>query len=276
MSQDSYKKFPKPKTRSVVGPARIIAVCNQKGGVGKTTTTINLGASLAFYGRKVLIVDLDPQGAASVALGINAYAVDLTIYDLMMDSTLDSHKAVITTSDPRVDLVPANIDLSAAEIALVSEVGRESALRRVLEQLRSEYDVILIDCQPSLGLLTINALTAADSVIIPLAAEYFALRGVKLLMDTIEKVQSRLNPNLKIDGIVTTMYNAHTLHSAEVVKSLQDGFKDRLFETVIRRTVKFPDSSVASQTMLQFSPTHNATLAYLQLAREVIAQKIVE
>ncbi|MDR2538369.1 MAG: AAA family ATPase [Bifidobacteriaceae bacterium] len=275
MPNDEYSRFSVPKPPAPDSSTRVIALCNQKGGVGKTTTAINLAASLAYYGRKVLLVDSDPQGAASAALNVNAYAVELTVYNLMMDNSISPTEAIVKTGIERLDLIPANIDLAAAEISLVTEVGRESTLKRVVDRLRSDYDVILIDCQPSLGLLTINALTAADAVIIPLAAEYFALRGVKLLMDTIEKVQSRLNPDLQVDGILTTMFNAQTLHSSEVVKTLEEGFHDKLFETIIRRTVKFPDSSVASQTMLQFSPKHPATLAYLQLAREVIAKGFV-
>jgi chromosome partitioning protein len=270
-----YSLFAQPKSLEKHGNARVIAFCNQKGGVGKTTTTINLAASLAEYGRKVLIVDLDPQGSASAALGVNAYDLEITVYNLMMDSGADPRRALVQTSVDGLDLIPANIDLAAAEIALVPEVGREAALKRSVDQLRGDYDAILIDCQPSLGLLTINALTAADSVIIPLAAEYFALRGVRLLMDTIAKVQNRLNSALKIDGIVVTMFTAHTLHSTEVVKTLREGFEKQLLETIIHRTVKFPDSSVASQTMLQFAPRHPAALAYLQLAREVIAHGFV-
>jgi len=236
---------------------------------------VNLGASLAKYGRRVLIIDLDPQGAASVALGINAYEQDYTIYDLMMDASLDPRLAIVPTSTKDLEIIPANIDLSAAEISLVSEVGREAALKRVTDKLKKDYDVILIDCQPTLGLLAINALTAADGVIIPLAAEYFALRGLKLLMQTIEKVQQRLNPKLTIDGIVVTMYVSATKHSQEVVETLKGGFKNEVLETLIKRTVKFPDSTVIAKTMLEFDPNHKAAKSYLQLAREVIQKNII-
>ncbi|MDD9205238.1 AAA family ATPase, partial [Georgenia sp. 10Sc9-8] len=213
--------FPVPPPLSGHGPARVIAMCNQKGGVGKTTTTVNLGAALAEYGRKVLLVDFDPQGAASAGLGINAHELDKTIYSMLMEPRSDVRDIIEHTSVPDLDVVPANIDLSAAEVQLVNEVAREQALMRVLRPVLDDYDVILIDCQPSLGLLTVNALTAAHGVIIPLEAEFFALRGVALLVETIEKVQDRLNPRLRIDGILATMVDLRTLHSREVVERVR-------------------------------------------------------
>ncbi|GAA2520219.1 ParA family protein [Rarobacter incanus] len=264
--------FPAPRPLNGHGPARIIAMCNQKGGVGKTTTTINLAAALAEYGRKVLIVDFDPQGAASVGLGVPVHDLDNTIYTLLMAARPDVHGAVQHTRVPGLDIIPANIDLSAAEVQLVGEVARESVLARILRDVAGEYDVILIDCQPSLGLLTVNALTAAHGVLIPLECEFFALRGVALLVETIEKVSDRLNPRLKIDGIVATMYDPRTLHAREVVERVYEAFGDNLLHTVINRTVKFPDASVAAEPITSYAPNHAGAQAYRQLARELIAR----
>ncbi len=264
--------FPVPEPLAGHGPARIIAVCNQKGGVGKTTTAINLGAALAEYGRKVLVVDFDPQGAASVGLGVNALDMETTVYEILLNSKLDPRDAVCKTNVPDLDVLPANIDLSAAEVQLVNEVARESALSRVLRPLVDDYDVIIIDCQPSLGLLTVNALTAAHGVLVPVATEFFALRGVALLVETIETVRDRINPRLKMDGIVPTLVDGRTLHSKEVLERLQEAFGDLVYDTEIRRTVKFPDASVATEPILTFAPKHPGAQAYRRLAREMIAR----
>ncbi|WP_165069525.1 ParA family protein [Marisediminicola senii] len=256
------------------GPARIISLCNQKGGVGKTTTAINLGASLAAYGRKVLAVDFDPQGALSAGLGVASHDAP-NIYDLLLGTVKDAHTAIQKTAVENLDVIPANIDLSAAEVHLVNEVAREQILARVLRQVVDEYDVILIDCQPSLGILTVNALTASHGVLIPLECEFFALRGVALLVETIEKVKDRLNPGLTLDGILPTMFDSRTLHSREVLERAVERFGDRVFDTVITRTVKFPDASVAARPILSFAPDHPASLAYLQFARELISRGAV-
>ena len=189
-------ELPEPRPLTKHGHARVISMCNQKGGVGKTTTTINLGASLAEFGRKVLLVDFDPQGSLSVGLGLNPHQMELTIYNLLMQRDVALDDVIVPTDVPGMDLLPSNIDLSAAEVQLVHEVAREQTLQRVLAPAIAHYDVILIDCQPSLGLLTVNALTASDGVIVPLECEYFALRGVALLKTTIDKVRERLNPKL--------------------------------------------------------------------------------
>src|SRR4051795_10043043 len=193
------RKLPDPKPLTEHGPAQVIAMCNQKGGVGKTTSTINLGAALVEQGRKVLLVDLDPQGALSVGLGVPSQQLDRTIYNALMERDTTLADVRVATNIAGLDLVPSNIDLSAAEVQLVSEVAREQTLMRVLSSVRADYDYVLIDCQPSLGLLTVNALTAAQGVIIPLECEFFSLRGVALLVDTIDKVKERLNPALEID-----------------------------------------------------------------------------
>ena len=270
--ENEEKDFPVPAPLESHGPARVISMCNQKGGVGKTTTTINLGAALAELGRKVLIVDFDPQGAASAGLGINAHELDSTIYDLLVANRPDIRTVVHETTVEGLDIVPANIDLSAAEVQLVNEVAREQALKRVLRPVLDEYDLILVDCQPSLGLLTINALTASHGVIIPLETEFFALRGVALLVETVERVKDRLNGSLEIDGILATMMDSRTLHSREVLERLEQAFGEQLFDTRIRRTIKFPDATVASEPITSYAPFHPGAEAYRRLAREVIAR----
>lgn len=264
--------LPEPSSPDPSRPATIFALCNQKGGVGKTTSTISLGAALVETGRKVLLVDSDPQGSLTVGLGFNAHDLDMSIYDALMDPSVTYEDIVQKTSISGLDLLPANIDLSAAEMQLVSEVGREQAMARVLAPARDEYDIVLIDCQPSLGLLTVNALTAANGVIIPLECEYFALRGVALLKDTIDKVKERTNFGLQITGLLGTMYDSRTLHGREVLKTLVEGWGDKVFHTVIRRTVKFSDSTVAGEPITVFAPGSPAADAYRQLAREVLAR----
>jgi chromosome partitioning protein len=254
----------------VHGPARVVAVCNQKGGVGKTTTTINLGAALAEVGRRVLLVDFDPQGALSVGLGIQPHDIDNTVYNLLMERDVTAHDVLFKTSVDGMDLMPSNIDLSGAEVQLVHEVGREYVLGGVLQPLMPDYDMIMIDCQPSLGLLTINALACADSVVIPLECEYFAMRGVALLMETIDKVSRRLNPKLTIDGLLATMYDSRTLHTREVLASMVNGFGDKVFHTVINRTVRFPDATVAGEPITSFDSGSAGSHSYRELAKEVL------
>ncbi|RBQ20416.1 chromosome partitioning ATPase [Spongiactinospora rosea] len=264
--------FPEPPARTSHGPARVVAMVNQKGGVGKTTTTINLGAALAECGLRVLLVDFDPQGALSVGLGINPLQLDLTIYNLLMERGVAPDEVLLKTSVEGMDLLPSNIDLSAAEVQLVTEVAREQVLGRVIKPLLPDYDVCLIDCQPSLGLLTINALTCAHGVIVPLECEFFALRGVALLMDTITKVQERLNADLEIEGLLATMYDARTLHGREVLARVVEAFDEKVFHTVINRTVRFPDATVAGEPITIFDSSSLGASAYRELAREVLAR----
>jgi len=265
-------QIPEPRPVASHGNARIISMCNQKGGVGKTTTTINLGASLAELGRKVLLVDFDPQGSLSVGLGLNPHEMDLTVYNLLMEPDVSFDEVVVPSGVPGMDLLPSNIDLSAAEVQLVHEVAREQTLQRVLAPAVKDYDVILVDCQPSLGLLTVNALTASDGVIVPLECEYFALRGVALLKTTIDKVKQRLNPRLEIDGVLGTMFDGRTLHSREVMERLVQAWGDKVFHTVIRRTVKFSDSTVAGEPITSYASSSAGADAYRQLAKEVLAR----
>jgi chromosome partitioning protein len=262
--------FPDPEPLQTHGPARIAAVCNQKGGVGKTTTTINLGAALAEQGRRVLLVDFDPQGALSVGLGFQPHELEYTIYNLLMERGLKASDVVFKTNVDGMDLLPSNIDLSGAEVQLVHEVGREFVLGGVLEPLIPDYDIVLIDCQPSLGLLTVNALACAAGVLVPLECEYFALRGVALLMETIDKVSKRLNPGLGIDGLLATMYDSRTLHSREVLAGVVKGFGDKVFHTVISRTVRFPDATVAGEPITRFDPASTGASSYRELAKEVL------
>ncbi|MCW2528812.1 MAG: ParA family protein [Pseudonocardiales bacterium] len=261
---------PEPLTSH--GPARVIALCNQKGGVGKTTSTINLGAALTEFGRRVLLVDFDPQGALSVGLGVQPHQLDLTTYNLLMERSVGIEEVLLKTNVPGMDLLPSNIDLSAAEVQLVNEVAREQTLARALAPEVGDYDYVLIDCQPSLGLLTVNALTASDGVIIPLECEFFSLRGVALLIDTIDKVQQRLNPKLQLQGILATMYDGRTLHGREVFSRVLEAFGDQVFDTVINRTVRFPETTVAGEPITTWAPTSAGAVAYRELAMEVLAR----
>ena len=270
-TQRPIPSFPEPEPLSAHGPARVVSVCNQKGGVGKTTTTINLGAALAEQGRRVLLVDFDPQGALSVGLGKgDPRQLELTIHNLLLERNVDIDEVVLKTNTEGMDLLPSNIDLSGAEVQLVHEVGREYILGQVLKPAIPHYDYIMIDCQPSLGLLTINALAASQGVLVPLECEYFAMRGVALLMETIDKVQGRINPGLEIDGFLGTMYDSRTLHTREVLSRIVEAFGDKVFHTVINRTVRFPDATVVGEPITTFDPTSMGANAYRELAKEVL------
>jgi chromosome partitioning protein len=261
-----------PDSDGVGREARIIALANQKGGVGKTTSAITLGAALAELGQRILLVDFDPQGGCAIGLGIEPGSIEVSIYNALLDRTCDVDEVILKTTVPGLDLLPSNIDLAAAELLLVQEVAREQTLLRVLAPLRVKYDFMLIDCPPSLGLLTINALTAADGVIIPLECEYYALRGMALLMDSIDRVKERLNPRLQIDGIVATMFDPRTLHSREVHGRVKEAFGPRVFETVIRKTVRFAEAPVAGEPILNYAPKSLGAMAYRNLAEEVMSR----
>ena len=252
------------------GGATIISVVNQKGGVGKTTTTINLGAALAELGRRVLLVDFDPQHSLSVGLGVSTRNLEGSIYNLMLDESTKIEDFLLKTNVPGMDMIPSHENLAAAEGALVSIIAREKVLKRVLDSVVDYYDVILIDCQPSLGLLTINALTASKYVIVPLECEYFALRGVALLVDIIDKVQKNTNPDLEILGILPTLYDKKTVHSREVLERIIEAFPESVFDTIISRTVRFPETTVAGEPITTFASSSTGAAAYRRLAREII------
>ncbi|MGH1555099.1 ParA family protein [Streptomyces sp. L7] len=264
--------FPIPGPLTSHGPATIIAMCNQKGGVGKTTSTINLGAALAEYGRRVLLVDFDPQGALSVGLGVNPMELDLTVYNLLMERGMSADEVLLKTAVPNMDLLPSNIDLSAAEVQLVSEVAREVHPAAGVEAADGRLRLHRDRLSALLGLLTVNALTAAHKVIVPLECEFFALRGVALLTETIEKVQERLNPELELDGILATMYDSRTVHSREVLARVVEAFDDHVYHTVIGRTVRFPETTVAGEPITTYASNSVGAAAYRQLAREVLAR----
>jgi chromosome partitioning protein len=259
-----------PGPRTSHGPAKVVAMCNQKGGVGKTTSTINLGAALAEYGRRVLLVDMDPQGALSAGLGVPHYELDKTIHNVLVEPRVSIDDVLISTRVKHMDLVPSNIDLSAAEIQLVNEVGREQTLGRALHPVLDRYDYVLIDCQPSLGLLTVNGLACSDGVVIPTECEFFSLRGLALLTDTVDKVRDRLNPKLEISGILITRYDPRTVNAREVMARVVERFGDLVFDTVITRTVRFPETSVAGEPIITWAPKSTGAIGYRELAREVI------
>ncbi len=247
----------------------IIAVANQKGGVGKTTTTINLGAALAEKGFHVLWVDLDPQGALTNGVGVQPDELSRTVYNVLMESGLSAASAILPVRT-NIDLLPANIDLAAAEIELVSALSRESLLKDALKSVLPRYDYILIDCGPNLGLLTINALTAADTVLIPLQCEYFALRALSTLIKTITRVRARLNPDLAVAGIFGTMYQSGTRHAEEVLTQARTLFDLRVFDIYTRKSIRFAEASALGKSILEYVPDHEGAQVYRALAEVII------
>jgi len=251
--------------------ARIIAIANQKGGVGKTTSVINLGVALAQLEKKVLLVDIDPQGTLTVGVGVNANGLEHTIYDTLMDADLPTNR-IIRPVKAYLDLLPANNDLAAAEIELIAELRRELVLRRVLDPIDSWYDYVLIDCPPSLSLLTVNALCASDGVIIPMQCEYFAMRVIRLLLDSIARTKARLNPDLELIGILATMYSTGTIHAREVLEELRSAFGDKVFDVVIYKSIRFAEASVANKSIVEYSGKHKGAKAYRKLAEILLEQ----
>jgi chromosome partitioning protein len=248
--------------------AVVTAIVNQKGGVGKTTTTFNLGVALQRLGRRVLLVDLDPQAALSVSAGIPIAHLTASIYQALLDEHVDP-VGLIHQSPSGVDVLPATIDLAAAEIELVNVTLRELVLKDVLTKLRPRYDHILIDCPPSLGLLTVNALAAADRVIIPLQCEFLATRGLTLLIKTLNKIQARLNRDLKVAGILPTIFDGRTAHANEVLNELRANFPGQVFDVIIKQTVRLKESPAAGLSILDYDHNHDVARSYMQLAAEV-------
>lgn len=265
----SYKD--KAPVRHVVGQTKIIAIINQKGGVGKSTTAINLGAALGEMGKQVLLVDLDPQGNCSSGLGVEKSLIQQCIYDVLLND-VPLEEVIIPDIAEGLDIAPATINLAGAEVELVSEMARENRLKDAVGGMRGKYDFILIDCPPSLGLLTVNALVAADKLLIPIQCEFYALEGVTKLLESMKRVKSRLNPTLDIYGILLTMYDSRTTLSKQVVDEVREYFGRLVFSTPIPRTVKLSEAPSFGQPITQYDPKGRGALSYIELAKEVIAR----
>jgi len=248
---------------------KIIAIANQKGGVGKTTTSINLAASLGVLEKKVLLIDADPQANATSGIGIDVESIEIGTYQLLEHSS-SAKEAIIKTETPNLDIIPAHIDLVAIEIELVDKEAREYMLKKALQEIKNDYDYILIDCAPSLGLLTLNALTAADAVIIPIQCEYFALEGLGKLLNTIKSVQKIHNPELDIEGLLLTMYDSRLRLSNQVVEEVQKHFNDMVFQTIIQRNVKLSEAPSFGENIINYDAASKGATNYLSLAKEII------
>lgn len=248
---------------------KIITVANQKGGVGKTTTSVNLGSCLAYIGKKVLLVDIDPQGNATSGVGIEKADVDFCVYDVLVDD-LEASRVIKATNVENLDVIPATIQLAGAEIELVSTISREVRLKRALEEVKANYDYILIDCPPSLGLLTINALTASDAVLIPVQCEYYALEGLSQLLNTVRLVQKHLNHDLAIEGVLLTMLDARTNLGLQVIEEVKKYFQDKVYKTIIPRNIRLSEAPSHGEPIIIYDPKSRGAEVYLDLAKEVV------
>lgn len=252
---------------------KAIAIFNQKGGVGKTTTNINLGACLAQKGKKVLMLDIDPQGNTTSGIGISKKKLEYTVYELLIESDFDPHDAIINTSVENLDLIPANVDLAGAEIELVQLEGREKRLQNAINKIRDEYDYIFIDCPPSLGLLTINSLSAVESVLIPIQCEFYALEGVSQLMSTIELVRKSLKKNLEVEGVVLSMFDGRTNLSIQVVQEVKRYFGSKVYSTVIPRNIRLAEAPSFGLPIVEYDPKSKGATAYKEFAKEFLERE---
>ena len=252
-------------------PAKIYAIANQKGGVGKTTTAVNLGACLAELGKRVLVIDIDPQGNTTSGLGVNRYRLKKCVYNVLIDG-VPIEAVIFPTNVSRLELVPATIQLAGAEIELVLAMQREVKLKEAIKAIVKDYDYILIDCPPSLGLLTLNALTASTGVFIPIQCEYYALEGLSQLMNTVALVQRHLNPSLEVAGALLTMYDSRTNLTAQVVEEVKNYFRDKVFNTIIPRNVRLSEAPSHGQPIIEYDPKSKGAEVYFDLAKEVISR----
>lgn len=255
-------------------PSHRIAIANQKGGVGKTTTVVNLGAALAAAGHSVLVIDLDPQANATTALGLDPRSLDTTVYEvLIQDAPVED--VIVSTGFRNLFCVPAKLDLAGAEVELVSMLARETKLREALKAVQDDYEFLLVDCPPSLGLLTINALVAAEELLVPIQCEYFALEGLSTLMQNVEKIRRTVNPDLSVMGFVLTMYDARTNLSAQVAKDVREHFGEKVFRTVVPRSVRLSEAPSFGQPIERFAPMSRGAIAYRELAKEIVPEEAV-